>query len=156
MRWRREGKMVMFLEVQHSMIYSFCAVMTVLVLSNGVISWANGIEWILFGRDLRLFLLVASLAASTVLLFVFIESNTARAKNIFRAIHFVLTGILVVGPLVLFGVTGRNVTIPMGIIFFSIFAAVYWGLYLKDVAVARKINEKLDALHREENATDGD
>ena len=156
MRWRKNGKWQMFIEVSRGMFHWFCVAMTALVLGNGLISRISSSEWMLYDRDLCLFLLTASLAVLPFLMFVFIDRHTQAVENTFRAIHFTLTAVFVVGPLTLLGVTGRNITLPMVIIIFALFAAIYWGGYFRDMSVAKKINAKLDALHNEENATDED
>jgi len=134
------------------MLRIFCIVTTLSILINGVITLASSNEWVLYSRDLLRILLTSFSTVLPLLLFAFFGVKTIKEASILRVVHFILTAIFFMVPLVLLREPG-DITIRMGIAFFLIFSGVYGYITYRDGRVATSINEKLDAMHRDENAT---
>ncbi|MCL2378762.1 MAG: hypothetical protein FWC77_06525 [Defluviitaleaceae bacterium] len=153
MKWRRDNKWALFKANLWHMRNYFCLATTVLILVNGGMAWASGGPLVLYSRDLMRILLAALGAVLPILIFVFFEDSMPGGAPVLRLVHFITTAVLVVGTLLVIEPTGRDFSLRTGILFLVIYVAIYMQEYLKDRAIALKVNRKLDEIHINENAS---
>jgi len=153
MKIRKKHKWPILKATLDQMFKYFCIVATVLLLINGGLAWVSGNDWILYNQDLLRLILSAFFAVLPLLLAVFFEEYSIKGLPVLRVIRFVITAILVLGTLIIIQPTGRDVTLLTGVIFLFVYVAIDGYGYVTSRRLVLNINKKLDALHREENAT---
>jgi len=151
MRWRKEHKLPVFWAVLRQMSRYFCIVITITMLFNLGYSWMNDQEWLMHSDDALSLFFVVAIALLPALMFVFFQGGL-----FLRLLHFGLTAGIPLTYIAVFESEPGGLTLRTLIMFFVIFISIYGIGYWQDKKTAIKLNEKLNAFHRGENAVGDD
>jgi len=159
MKLRKEYRWAMFKALLDPTLKYFCVAVTALIIVNWSNAWFSDDNWTLYSQDLvRIFLIVFFGIFPTMMVEVFIETNSARGARTKNIVRFFITAIFVLGTYALIEPTGSGVTLGTIITFLLIYAAISVYSYfnatiieLKEKKLAEDINKRLNEIHKGEN-----
>ncbi|MCL2198904.1 MAG: hypothetical protein FWB80_08285 [Defluviitaleaceae bacterium] len=133
----------------------FFAITTFLVLLESGRAWIFGSDAAMYVRELIILPAFAFLSVLPLLIMALpMEIKTRKHANILNFVHYVLTGIFVIVPQVLWlSYRGRDVGIGdiprIFITYTAIYSAIFAYSYFSQLKTAKELNKQLEELHKE-------
>ncbi|MCL2335791.1 MAG: DUF3021 family protein [Firmicutes bacterium] len=135
------------------MFHLFCAITTFETLFIAVNGALGSITLTLEAKELFKIPFIAFMSVLPVLLLVKAEKISRTEIMIRRAIHFVLTAGIVFGLLIYFKWLDTANAVIIAVFFLAIYATASIVKEIQAKKLADKLNERINAFHKAENAT---
>ena len=135
-----------------------CVIITLQIIFISLSAWISDSDRVIYARDMYQLVIVGFLAVlPTAFLFVktldeFMSLSGIKAV-IFRMLHLILTAAVVFGSLGFFGWMDAGNALRVFIIFLIIYGITTIISELRVRKLAKQLNERLDAFHKAENAS---
>ncbi len=138
------------------MFHIFCVITTFETLFIATESLINDSNFVLNAWELYKILIIAFTSVLPMLIFVRSETASRMGMIIRKVIHFVLTSGIVFSLLIYFKWMDAKNAVFIALFFLSIYIPAHIIGEIRAKQLADKLNERINAFHKAENATHPD